>query len=64
MERNKILLRELHLRKPDASIFYKALEVQTVLFNRDGVEYTGETVNSFEELGRWLEKQEGEQNGR
>ena len=30
------------------------LGINTVLFNRDGVEYSGMTVNSFSELGELI----------
>ncbi|MBQ9142425.1 MAG: hypothetical protein IJX63_11650 [Lachnospiraceae bacterium] len=32
----------------------RELGMQTVLFNRDGEQYDGYVVNSFEELGNWL----------
>lgn len=33
----------------------EGLGIQTILFNRDGVEYDGRVVNDFAELGEMLE---------
>ena len=40
---------------PGNIIVAEELGIQTILFNRDGVEYEGRIVNDFEELGYMLE---------